>query len=664
MILPYKVCIPITNLLPYILITNIYNIKCYIIHWLLFVTRMTESSSYSSLLDSDESVTITSCSDDPNEESIRNFFPATRKGFKQVAGKIKRVTKKDFEDKHRLRHLECFKKSMDSWRGFDTKFDDYKNGDDQELWPIFSSVKNSNQNPKETTYISYETEFIIKNLNGINDKYSNSNSIDYYYKLNKFMYDLLEQFVSHSQVLPDELIKIVATLRKKYSISPSKHDLLQVFDKVSNNPPFSNDEKYLSSISNLRLMLRNKSVRSDSGVTVITVITSPGEFSCPADCHYCPNEPGQPRSYLSTEPAILRANQNDFDAILQFYDRAMTLYKNGHMIDKIEILILGGTWSGYPRKYQESFVRDLFYAANIFPEKLDGARKPLTISEEHEINMTSEHRIIGVTIETRPDRVNPFELYFLRNLGCTRVQIGIQHTDNKILEKVNRGHGVEEAIKAIYLLKENGFKVDIHLMPDLPYTTVEKDEEMFKRVLSDVSLQVDQWKIYPCEITPFTEIEKWYKDKLYTPYFETDPQLLMQLLQRVKMAVHPWIRLNRVIRDIPNPSIIAGTNITNMRQVLLNQMKNKGLKCKCIRCRECKDSGFKDSPRIVIRQYKSLGGLEYFISIESANMDKIFGFLRLRIRDCSVYNRQISHFKCLQNCALVRELHVYGTKVM
>eukprot|EP00435_Cladocopium_sp_Y103_P023387 s1914_g5.t1 len=354
-----------------------------------------------------------------------------------------------------------------------------------------------------------------------------------------------------------------------------------------------------------------KSVRSNSGVVVITIVTAPGRFSCPNDCYYCPDEPGQPRSYLSTEPAVARANQNDFDPVRQFYDRAGTLAKQGHT---------------------EEFCRDLFYAANTFDEDLSKLgergekaariRERRSLLEEQQLNEVAVTKIIGLTLETRPDHITPAELRRLRRYGCTRVQIGVQHTHDDVLQFVNRGHDRAAAVRATRLLKIAGFKVDIHLMPDLPNSDTEKDWEMFQDVLHGEDLQADHWKIYPCEVTPFTRIE-WLVcsgEGKYIPYTEKDPRLLTELLARVKAEVHPWIRLNRVIRDIPEVSIVAGNSLTNLRQAIFEVLKSRGQCCRCIRCREVRDwPETADGLRLKVREYRSSGGWEYFISIEGGH---------------------------------------------
>jgi ELP3 family radical SAM enzyme/protein acetyltransferase len=342
---------------------------------------------------------------------------------------------------------------------------------------------------------------------------------------------------------------------------------------------------------------------------------------------------------------VSRANQNDFCPVRQFYDRAATLAKQGHTVDKIEIIVLGGTWSGYPWDYQYSFVRDLFFAANTFDELLartavdvgaDGKWAPkvdpvelqvkessllrdrMSLLEEQTRNEVSECKIIGLTLETRPDYVTVAELRRLRELGCTRVQIGVQHTDDEVLRFINRGCTLEDAVRAVALLKQHCFKVDIHLMPDLPSSTPEKDWEMFDYVLHTPHLQADHWKVYPCEVTPFSAIETWFQQGSYVPYTETDPALLVELLVKVKAAVHPWIRLNRVIRDIPKESIIAGNTNVNLRQVIFSELARRGQRCRCIRCREVRDWQGTEELRLVKRYYRSSEGDEVFITMEGS----------------------------------------------
>ena len=379
-------------------------------------------------------------------------------------------------------------------------------------------------------------------------------------------------------------------LRKKYRMAPRKAHILHAYRTM-----VSSGALMARSVA-LEEVLTTKASKSQSGVLVVTVLTSPypsvggakpQKFSCKWNCYYCPNEPGQPRSYLRDEPAVLRANQNKFDAVMQFTERCATLAQNGHPVDKVELLVLGGTWASYPLDYREAFVRDLYYAANTFWVRSE-KRGRRSLAEEQRLNESAATKIIGLTLETRPDTIDVNELRLLRSYGCTRVQLGVQHTDEAVLAKVNRGHGRAETAEALRLLKDACFKVDIHLMPNLPGATPKIDRAMFADVLGSPELQADQWKIYPCEVTPWTIIKKWFDEGSYVPYGD---DALKELLMGAKARVHPWIRLNRVVRDIPSNYILGGVDAPNMREDVLVEMRRRGETCKCIRCRECGDIG-------------------------------------------------------------------------
>jgi len=484
------------------------------------------------------------------------------------------------------------------------------------------------------------------------------------------MYDTLALFVKHldrKQVNTDkQLQQELVVLQRKYKLVVKKSQLLHVYNTLLTTNDIKPDHI-------LRRLLQKKAAKSESGVLVITVLTSPypsftdvetgkkqtQRFSCKWNCYYCPNEPGQPRSYLHDEPAVLRANQNHFDAELQFIERAATLAAIGHPVDKIELLILGGTWASYPQQYQEEFIRDLFYAANTFYERTN-KRPRMTLKQEQEENESALCKVIGLTLETRPDCINENEIRLFRKYGCTRVQLGIQHTDDNVLKQVNRESTRNDAVKAIKLLKNACYKIDIHLMPNLPGSNLEMDEKMFTDVLYSEDLQVDQWKIYPCEVVPWTVIKKWHENGKYVPYHETD---LFELLMKIKAQVHPWIRLNRVVRDIPSQYISGGIDSPNLRQTLLLTMKQRGTSCRCIRCREVGrnmhrhvDKHGNSTSKLMLREYKASNAREIFISIESPDEQTIMGFLRLRLCDPNMANQ----FPELNGAAFIRELHVYG----
>ncbi len=332
--------------------------------------------------------------------------------------------------------------------------------------------------------------------------------------------------------------------------------------------------------------------------------------------------------------------------------RLSTLIEMGHAADKLEIIVLGGTWSEYPEQYQERFITELYYAANIYFNIYK--RKMLSLEEEIELNQNeSKIHIIGLTLETRPDTITLEEIKKFRRYNCTRIQLGVQHTDNEVLKKINRGHNIECVYNAIKLLKENCYKVDIHLMPNLPGSSYEKDVKMLNDSLYDERLQVDQYKIYPTAIVPWTKIKKWYEEGSYIPY---DDMLLYKLIKDFKQKVQKWKRLNRIIRDIPSSYISGGYDkkYVNMRQLLQDDMKKNNWKCNCIRCREVGNNKVSnDDIKLEIEEYNSSDGKEYFISYET---DKyLIGFIRLRIN-----GNKPNILSVLKDCALIRELHVYS----
>lgn len=459
-----------------------------------------------------------------------------------------------------------------------------------------------------------------------------------------------------------DLLQFRLFMQTKYKIIISNSNFIKAYNKLNINDP---DFKYI---------LTKKKNKSNSGVIVVTVLTAAHptyidkngveqrtKFSCKWDCHYCPNEKAnennnwvdQPRSYLFQEPAVLRANDNNFDPILQFNARITTLIDIGHNVDKIELIVLGGTWCSYPQEYQEQFIRDLYYAANVFfdIEK----RNSLSIEEEITINENAKLHIIGLTLETRPDTITIEEIKKFRRYNATRIQLGVQHTDNSILKKINRGHTIETAYNAIRMLKENGYKVDIHLMPNLPGATYQKDVAMLQQALYDDRLQVDQLKIYPCAVVPYTKIKEWFENGEYTPY---DDKTLYSIIKDFKMNIQPYKRLNRIIRDIPSTYITGGYDhkSVNMRQLFQNDMKKNNWKCKCIRCREIGDKQICENLiELKTIKYRGSEGDEYFISFESD--EYLIGFIRLRINT----NPNLENvLPILRDAALIRELHVYS----
>ncbi|ESL08235.1 acetyltransferase [Trypanosoma rangeli SC58] len=411
-------------------------------------------------------------------------------------------------------------------------------------------------------------------------------------------------------------------------------------------------------------LLVRKRGKSHSGVLVVTVFMGPGQFSCPKDCHYCPNQPGIARSYLLKEPGVLRGYRNGWDPISQFYDRASALENNGHVVDKIELIILGGTFSFYPKKYAEEFMAGSFYAANTYYDAAP-LRPMQSLQEEITLNEEARCRVIGVTVETRPDYINASELRRFRSLGVTRVQLGVQHLDDDILKVVNRDCPTAKTIVAIKRLLDAGFKVDAHWMPDLPGSSYAKDREMFEYLFSsdNESFQVDQWKVYPTATVPYTKIEEWYRKGLYKPYAEMDGGAWMVKLLVYIMEQCPYrIRLNRIVRDIPTTYIMGGERRCNLRQVIEAEMKAKGICCKDIRERECKGRPVdREHTQLFVDEFRASEGTEFYVSVENPERTTLYGHLRLRLRDNSGADNSL--FKALEDCALIRELHTYGRLV-
>ncbi len=449
--------------------------------------------------------------------------------------------------------------------------------------------------------------------------------------------------------------------------------------------------------------LRLKPTRTLSGVTVVTVLTKP--YPCPGECIFCPNDVRMPKSYLSDEPGAQRAENNDFHPYLQTYNRLLALKNIGHNTDKIELIILGGTWSYYPEDYQIWFVKECFRAMNEFgvrdsrdeilsgnlfenaddtPRfKQDGRQRTYNeiislvvkdsgkelipdnekatweeLFEQHLINEKSLSRCIGLVIETRPDHIDDTEVIKIRKLGATKVQIGIQSLNDDVLVANKRGHKRKEVEEAIKLLRMGGFKIHAHWMPNLYGSDEETDIEDYKK-LWEPSISPDELKMYPTSIIENTELYELYKRGLYKPY--SYDQLLHVL--KNSMPITPrYCRLTRVVRDIPSTDIVAGNKLTNFRQIVEEELKKEGNPCQCIRCREIRGGIIKEEDlEMEVIIYKSSIGKEYFISYKTKSDDKICGFLRLAIPDKNLSEKNF--FDELKNRSLIREVHVYGKVV-
>jgi len=419
-------------------------------------------------------------------------------------------------------------------------------------------------------------------------------------------------------------------------------------------------------IYQLRSVLRKRKIRTLSGVAPIAVLTK--AFKCPGKCAYCPDEAKMPKSYLSNEPAVMRAVLCKFDPYKQVRMRLRALKDNGHETDKLELIVMGGTWSYLSEKYQIWYLKECYRAANGSKnsEQLKTNQGLVELKKElyrqQKKNEKAKNRIVGLTLETRPDYINEQELLKMREYGCTRIEIGLQHVDDSILKLNKRGHNVDASIKATELMRAFGFKITYHLMLNLPGSDFSKDLDMFKLVYSDPRFQPDQVKIYPCVVAEGALIHKWWKQGKWKPYSTKD---LINLIINIKKITPEWVRIIRVIRDIPEESIIAGNKITNLRQQIFKLMRDRNIKCGCIRCREAghknKISNFKFKiSSLLIRKYKVSGGMEYFLSYESKNREILFAFCRLFLPDYKSGGGHIKEFKLFNKTAIIRELHTYG----
>jgi len=427
-------------------------------------------------------------------------------------------------------------------------------------------------------------------------------------------------------------------------------------------------------------LMRKADIRSMSGIAVITSLVKP--YMCPGTCVYCPTEYRMPKSYIASEPAAARSQRLNFDPYQLMQKRIEMLESNGHPCDKIEYIIKGGTWNAYPLKYQYWYILESFKACNNFSREVevpsteedDWREKKLediqaALEEEQTYNETADYRIIGLTLETRPDAISPKTIHHMRRQGCTRIELGLQAPDDKILELIQRGHSVQQFRDAITLLRQAGFKVDLHFMPDLPGSSPEHDIEMYKTLFTDLALRPDMVKIYPCAVIKSAELYQWLQDGRYTPYGEEG---LFRALLQMKLETPRYCRISRLIRDIPSEEIEAGNKITNLREELEKELHKRGQVCVCLRCREIgrqqklmSAEQLLADPEIVVETYETIGGTEYFITMEDAGHQAVYGFLRLRLPEkIGEKNEKLFEYMPeIRDVAFIRELHTYGQLV-
>jgi elongator complex protein 3 len=462
-----------------------------------------------------------------------------------------------------------------------------------------------------------------------------------------FYSEIISQILSKKINSKEELHKRKVKLCKKYGLNKVPPDS-EILSRLPND--LSDNE-----MENMISILRKKSMRTISGVAIVAVMTSPE--SCPHGlCIPCPGGPSSntPQSYTGYEPAALRAKLNDFDPYLQTKNRLEQLKAIGHPVDKIDFIIMGGTFTARTPYYQEWFVKRCFDALNNEEsENLESAKRR---------NETAKSRCIGLTVETRPDW---FRLRHVDNsltLGATRVELGIQSVFDDILNNINRGHTVTDTINATRIAKDSGFKICYHLMPGLPGSNEKKDIETFKTVFENPSFKPDMIKIYPTLTIKGTKLYDMWKQKDYEPL---TTKKACKLIAQLKTLVPEWVRIQRIQRDVPSQYIDAGVDKSNLRQYINNEMKKHNLLCRCIRCREIGHKSLKnkitineDEINLKCSYYDASDSEEVFISLEDEKNDAIIGYLRLRdINNSHRYELQKNP------CMIIRELKIVGREL-
>jgi len=463
-------------------------------------------------------------------------------------------------------------------------------------------------------------------------------------------------------------------------------------DSVPSNPDILKHAKRPS--KKLSKMLSIKPLRTLSGVAPVAIMTKP--IKCPhGTCIYCPGGPGSffgevPQSYTGNEPATMRAINNQYDAYLQTMNRIWQYYTIAHSPEKLELIIMGGTFPSFPVSYQREFVSGAFQAANDFSKKvftgkkfdqgkfrrffskqekafnknmrenLLGMKKVQNVELAHSENEKANVRIVAMCIETKPDWCRQPEIRQMLKLGTTRVELGVQSLYNNVLKYTNRGHTIEDTIEATRLLKDSGLKVTYHMMPGQPKTSKKKDIEMFKELFENPDFKPDGLKIYPCMVMPGTALEKLYEKGRFKPLSTEEAA---EIIAEAKKYFPTYTRVHRVQRDIPTKHSKGGVDRNNLRQIVEEKTRKKGIKCRCIRCRESginAEKGIETNysyVRLLEEKYDASKGKEVFISFEDKKNDLMLGFCRLR-KPYQPFRKEFD-----ANTCVVRELHVFGSQV-
>ena len=536
--------------------------------------------------------------------------------------------------------------------------------------------------------------------------------------------DLVYYLLSIKELNAEHFRDAQRSFAKKNNLDtlPSKSQILQVyFDLVK--------EWKIDKNSDFELLLRKRAIRSMSGIVSVQVLTKP--YPCPSHCIFCPNDPEMPKSYIKSEPGAMRAWLNQFDPIKQVYNRLYSLQQTGHKTDKIEMIVLGGTWDFYPDDYKREFIQRLYDACNTFSQleienkvqnsdrkysfqvkNEDQIQLSSSLSEAVKLNETAENRIIGLTIETTPPFVTHANCRERREMWVTRIEMWVQSTDDQILDLNKRWHTLAEIRTAMNSLRQYGFKISIHIMPGLYGSNVDKDIQTFRDIYTDKNIKPDEIKFYPTSVIPNTELYTLYLEWKYQPI--TTEEISQIIRQTFREIIPPYTRIKRLIRDIPATEISAGSNVTNLSQLMHETLLKEYQKSdqdyrsnfyqrlypnlqvfenedvfiqQCLaqdsddikslilgvqpnlsdfrhfvsldtRSREMRNKTEQtEYLNLVVRKYRSGVGEEYFISFED-ELGYLYGFTRLLMIE---EDQNIKREGIWKKIALIRELHVYGS---
>src|SRR5882762_4586907 len=450
--------------------------------------------------------------------------------------------------------------------------------------------------------------------------------------------EILERLLALENPSKDDVNKVKIEVCRKYKspFVPANSSILELL---------SDDLR-----PRLRPVLTDKQVRGMSGVTTVAVMPKP--YGCPhGKCTYCPGGPevGVPRAYTGKEPAVMRALETEYDPARQVKSRINQLEAIGHRVDKVELILVGGTFPFLPRSYQEHFVKECLDTLNgTMSESLEDAK----IKAE-----SANTRNVGITIETRPDWSRQGHVDHMLSMGVTRVEIGVQTLYDDVYRKIHRDHTVADVEEATRTLRDSSLKVGYHMMLGLPGCDHDRDLAAFQRLWDDPTYRPDMLKIYPCLVTPGTQLYEDWKAGKYQPYRTEEAA---RLIAEIKKKIPTWVRIMRIQREIPADGIADGVKNGNLRQLVQKELSRQGIRCRCIRCREvghasasCNETTASDDIHLQRTDYEASGGTEVFLSYENLQSDVLVGYIRLRIPSETAHRSELRG----KQTGLIRELH-------